>query len=67
MGNSKQIIASRQTKSVTYLGIVINVVLTVVKVVIGLLSGSLALLKSLTRATPTAMGERKLSQPVWLR
>jgi len=43
MGN-KQIIAGRQIKSVTYLGIVINVVLTVVKVVIGLLSGSLALL-----------------------
>jgi len=44
MGNSKQIIAGRQIKSVTYLGIVINVVLTIVKVVIGLLSGSLALL-----------------------
>ncbi len=44
MGNSKQIIAGRQIKSVTYLGMVINVVLTVVKVVIGLLSGSLALL-----------------------
>jgi len=44
MGNNKQIIAGRQIKSVTYLGIVINVVLTVVKVVIGLLSGSLALL-----------------------
>jgi len=44
MGNSKQIIAGRQIKSVTYLGIVINVALTVVKVVIGLLSGSLALL-----------------------
>jgi cation diffusion facilitator family transporter len=44
MGNNKQIIAARQIKSVTYLGIVINVVLTVVKVVIGLLSGSLALL-----------------------
>ena len=44
MANSKQTIASRQIKSVTYLGIVINVALTVVKVVIGLLSGSLALL-----------------------
>ena len=44
MGNNKQIIAGRQIKSVTYLGIVINVALTVVKVVIGLLSGSLALL-----------------------
>ncbi len=44
MGNNKQIIASRQIKSVTYLGIAINVALTVVKVVIGLLSGSLALL-----------------------
>jgi cation diffusion facilitator family transporter len=44
MGNNKQIIAVRQIKSVTYLGIVINVALTVVKVVIGLLSGSLALL-----------------------
>ncbi len=44
MGNNKQIIAGRQIKSVTYLGIVINVLLTVVKIVIGLLSGSLALL-----------------------
>ena len=44
MGNNKQIIAGGQIKSVTYLGIVINVALTVVKVVIGLLSGSLALL-----------------------
>ena len=44
MGNNKQIIAGRQIKSVTYLGIVINVALTVVKVFIGLLSGSLALL-----------------------
>jgi cation diffusion facilitator family transporter len=44
MANNKQIIAGRQIKSVTYLGIVINVTLTVVKVVIGLLSGSLALL-----------------------
>ena len=44
MGNNKQTIAGRQIKSVTYLGILINVLLTVVKVVIGLLSGSLALL-----------------------
>ncbi|MCP4259005.1 MAG: cation transporter, partial [Planctomycetes bacterium] len=44
MGNNKQIIAGRQIKSVTYLGIVINVLLTVVKIVIGLLSSSLALL-----------------------
>ncbi|MHC4242404.1 MAG: cation diffusion facilitator family transporter [Planctomycetota bacterium] len=44
MGNNKQIAAVRQIKSVTYLGIVINVALTVIKVVIGLLSGSLALL-----------------------
>jgi cation diffusion facilitator family transporter len=44
MGNDKQIIAGRKIKSVTYLGIVINVVLTVIKVVIGLLSGSLALI-----------------------
>jgi cation diffusion facilitator family transporter len=44
MGNNKQIIAGRQIKSVTYLGIAVNVVLTIVKVVIGLLSGSLALL-----------------------
>ncbi len=44
MGNKKQIIAGRQIKSVTYLGIAVNVALTVVKVVIGLLSGSLALL-----------------------
>ncbi|MCP4607868.1 MAG: cation transporter [Planctomycetes bacterium] len=44
MGNNKQIAAARQIKSVTYLGIVINVALTIIKIVIGLLSGSLALL-----------------------
>jgi cation diffusion facilitator family transporter len=44
MGNNKQIITGCQIKSVTYLGIVVNVALTVVKVVIGLLSGSLALI-----------------------
>jgi cation diffusion facilitator family transporter len=44
MANNKQKVAEKQIKSVTYLGIVINVVLTVVKIVIGLLSGSLALL-----------------------
>jgi len=44
MGDNKQLIAGRKIKSVTYLSIVINVALTVVKVVIGLLSGSLALL-----------------------
>jgi cation diffusion facilitator family transporter len=44
MANNKQKDAERQIKSVTYLGIVINVVLTVVKIVIGLFSGSLALL-----------------------
>jgi cation diffusion facilitator family transporter len=44
MGSDKQIIAGRQIKSVTYLGIGINIALTVIKVVIGLLSGSLALL-----------------------
>ena len=44
MGSNKQIIAGRQIKSVTYLGIVINIALTVIKIVIGLLSGSLALL-----------------------
>ena len=44
MANNKQIIAGRQIKSVTYLGMVINVALTIIKIVIGLLSGSLALL-----------------------
>lgn len=44
MDDNKQIIAGRLIKSVTYLGIVINIALTIVKVVIGLLSGSLALL-----------------------
>jgi len=39
----KQEIASRQIKSVTYLGIVVNIALSVVKVVVGWLAGSLAL------------------------
>jgi len=43
MANSKQNAAGRKIKSVTYLGMVINLALTVVKVVIGVLAGSLAL------------------------
>ena len=43
MGNDKRTIAGRQIKSITYIGIAINIVLSVVKVVIGSLAGSLAL------------------------
>ena len=41
---NKQEIASRQIKSVTYLGIAVNIALSIVKVVIGSLAGSLALM-----------------------
>ncbi len=41
---NKQEIANRQIKSVTYLGIVVNIALSIVKVVIGSLAGSLALM-----------------------
>lgn len=44
MGNNKQDIAGRQIKSVTYIGMVVNIALSVVKVVIGLSAGSLALI-----------------------
>jgi cation diffusion facilitator family transporter len=44
MGNDKRKIASRQIKSITYIGIAVNIALSVVKVVIGSLAGSLALL-----------------------
>jgi len=40
---SKQETAARQIKSITYLGMVINVALAIVKIAIGLLAGSLAL------------------------
>jgi cation diffusion facilitator family transporter len=43
MENDKQAIAGRQIKSITYLGMVINVVLSIIKVIIGLLAASLAL------------------------
>ena len=43
MRNDKRTIASRQIKSITYIGIAINIALSVVKVVIGSLAGSLAL------------------------
>jgi cation diffusion facilitator family transporter len=43
MRNDKRTIAGRQIKSITYIGIAINIVLSVVKVVIGSLAGSLAL------------------------
>jgi len=44
MRNDKRTIASRQIKSITYIGIVVNIALSVIKVVIGSLAGSLALL-----------------------
>ncbi len=43
MGNDKRTIAGRQIKSITYIGIVVNIALAVVKVVVGSLAGSLAL------------------------
>jgi cation diffusion facilitator family transporter len=43
MVNDKQAIAGRQIKSITYLGMVVNIALSVIKVVIGLLATSLAL------------------------
>jgi cation diffusion facilitator family transporter len=43
MRNDKRTIASRQIKSITYIGIVVNIALAVIKVVIGSLAGSLAL------------------------
>ena len=44
MDNDKQIIASRQIKSVTNLAIVINITLFAVKVLVGFVSGSIALI-----------------------
>jgi len=44
MDNSKQAIAGRQIKSVTYLGMAVNVALSVIKVAIGLSAASLALI-----------------------
>ena len=43
MGNDKRTIAGRQIKSITYIGIAVNVALSVIKVVIGSLAASLAL------------------------
>jgi cation diffusion facilitator family transporter len=43
MENSKQAIAARQIKSITYLGMVMNIALSVIKVAIGLSAASLAL------------------------
>jgi cation diffusion facilitator family transporter len=43
MRNDKRTIAGRQIKSITYIGIAVNIVLSIVKVVIGWLAGSLAL------------------------
>jgi cation diffusion facilitator family transporter len=43
MVDDKQAIAGRQIKSITYLGMAVNIALSVIKVVIGLLATSLAL------------------------
>ena len=44
MDNNKQTIANRQIKSVTYLGMVVNIALSVIKIAIGLSAASLALI-----------------------
>ena len=44
MGNNKQAIADRQIKSVTYLGMTVNIALSIIKVAIGLSAASLALI-----------------------
>lgn len=43
MGTNKQAVSLEQIKSITYLGIVVNIALSIIKVVIGLLFASLAL------------------------
>jgi len=43
MENNKQAITARQIKSITYLGMVVNIALSVIKVAIGLSAASLAL------------------------
>ena len=44
MDNNKQEIAGRQIKSVTYLGMAVNIALSIIKVAIGLSASSLALI-----------------------
>ena len=43
MDNDKQKIAGKQMKSITYLGMVVNIILAVVKIVIGFFAASLAM------------------------
>ncbi|MDH4239638.1 MAG: cation diffusion facilitator family transporter [Phycisphaerae bacterium] len=43
MDNSKQRIAGKQMKSITYLGMVVNIILAAIKIVIGVFAASLAL------------------------
>jgi len=43
MGNNKQATTARQIKSITYLGMVMNIALSVIKIAIGLFAASLAL------------------------
>ena len=44
MENNKQATTARQIKSITYLGMVVNIALSVIKIAIGLLAASLALI-----------------------
>lgn len=43
MDNDKQRIAGKQIKSITYLGMIVNIILAVIKIVVGYLAGSMAL------------------------
>ena len=43
MGDNKQAVMARRIKSITYLGMVMNIALSVIKIAIGLLAASLAL------------------------
>ena len=43
MDKDKQRIVGRQIKSITYVGMVVNIILAVIKIVVGYLAGSMAL------------------------
>ena len=43
MDNDKQRVAGKQIKSITYIGMTVNIILAVIKIIIGLLAASLAL------------------------
>ena len=66
MNNRKRETANRQIRSITYIGAIINLLLSVVKVVIGYLAGSLALIADVIHSLSDLATDAVVLVGLWL-